>query len=145
MVTVKQVLARKGTDVETIGPDASVYEALVRMAQRRIGALVVVEDDRPVGVISERDYARKVILHGRSSRETRVGDIMSREIVFVRRTNTIRECMALMTEYSVRHLPVIEGGRLHGIVSIGDVVKELISDQEFIIGQLEQFIMGRHA
>jgi CBS domain-containing protein len=143
MITVKDILDRKGRTVWSIHPDESVYSALEIMSDRHIGALVVCEDDRLVGVVSERDYARKIALLGRSSRDTAVRDIMTTHVYCITSWARIEDCMALMTEKSVRHLPVMEGERLDGMISIGDVVKATISHQEFIIEQLEHFIAGR--
>ena len=143
MKTVKQILQSKtrGTDILSIAPDASVYEALMLMAEKEIGALLVMEGDKLVGIISERDYARKVILHGKSSKEIHVSEIMTGKIVYVSTAQTVDECMALMTDKHVRHLPVYEGDQLIGVVSIGDLVKEAISEREYIINQLESYIM----
>jgi CBS domain-containing protein len=135
-------LKNKGNQVWSISPAASVYEALQLMAARDIGALAVVEEDRLVGIFSERDYARKVILHGKTSRETRVDEIMTARVVVVGPERTTEECMALMTEKHIRHLPVVEGERLIGLISIGDVVKAVISNQKFVIDQLENYISG---
>ncbi len=143
MITVKDILDRKGRTVWSIHPDESVYRALEVMSDRHIGALVVCEDDRLVGVVSERDYARKIALLGRSSRDTSVRDIMTKNVYCITSWARIEDCMALMTEKSVRHLPVMEGERVDGMISIGDVVKTTISHQEFIIDQLEHFIAGR--
>jgi CBS domain-containing protein len=142
MYTVRQILKNKGNQVWSISPAASVYEALQLMAARDIGALAVVEEDRLVGIFSERDYARKVILHGKTSRETRVDEIMTARVVVVGPERTTEECMALMTEKHIRHLPVVEGERLIGLISIGDVVKAVISNQKFVIDQLENYISG---
>lgn len=142
MKTIRELLHEKGDKVWTIGPEASVYHALEEMAQHRIGSLVVVENGRPVGLISERDYALKVALKGRVSRDTQVQDIMTRRVAVVAPTQSVEECMALMTEKRVRHLPVIEDGKLIGLVSIGDLVKAIISEQQFIIEQLEHYISG---
>ena len=143
MTTVKDILDRKGRSVWSISPDESVYRALEVMSDRHVGALVVTEDERLVGVVSERDYARKIALKGRSSRDTTVRDIMTKNVFCIKPGARIEDCMALMTEKSVRHLPVIDGDQLEGIVSIGDVVKATIVHQEFIIDQLEHFIAGR--
>jgi CBS domain-containing protein len=143
MVTVSALLDEKGSQVWTIGPDKTVYDALSLMAEKGIGALVVVNQNGVVGILSERDYARKVILKGKSSKDTLVRDIMTRRVCYVSPGHRIDECMALMTEKTVRHLPVIGHGELVGIVSIGDVVKSVISEQEFIIGQLESYITGK--
>jgi len=142
MTTVRDILDRKGRQVWAIDPEASVYRALEVMSDQRVGALMVLERGRLVGVVSERDYARKIALQGKSSRDTKVRDIMTGRPVCVTPAQRIEECMALMTEKSVRHLPVIDGDRLDGVVSIGDVVKATISHQEFIIEQLEHFIAG---
>jgi CBS domain-containing protein len=142
MKTVKDILRIKGNDVWSTTPDATVYEALQTMAEKNVGALVVLEADTVVGIMSERDYARKVILHGRSSREIRVRDIMTSEVYFVRPEQDIQECMAQMTDKRVRHLPVWENDRLVGIISIGDVVKALIAEHESTIKHLEDYITG---
>jgi CBS domain-containing protein len=142
MYTVRQILQSKGQQVWTISPSASVFEALQLMAARDIGALVVVEADRLVGIFSERDYARKVILHGKTSRETQVREVMTSRVAYVRPEQTTEECMALMTEKHIRHLPAMEGDRLIGLISIGDVVKAVISNQAFVINQLENYISG---
>ena len=140
--TVRNLLDAKHADLWTIAPEASVYEALERMAERDVGALLVVEGERLVGLFSERDYARKVILKGRSSRDTRVSELMSRDVLYVRPEQTIESCMALMTARKVRHLPVLEEKRLVGIVTIGDVVKAVIDKQEVLITELETYITG---
>ncbi len=141
-MTIKQLLDKKGREVHTIGPDESVFEAIRRMAELGIGALVVTEGEDPVGIVTERDYARKVILKGRSSKETPVRAIMTEEVIYIRPEQTIEEAMAIMTEKKVRHLPVMEEGRLAGIVSIGDVVKAIIENQQFVIDQLTNYIHG---
>ncbi len=143
MKTVKQILQSKtrGIGILSISPDATVYDALKLMAEKEVGALLVMEADKLVGIISERDYARKVILHGKSSKEIHVSDIMTSKIIYVNTAQTVDECMALMTDKRVRHLPVYEGDRLVGVVSIGDLVKEAISEREYIIKQLESYIM----
>jgi CBS domain-containing protein len=143
MMTVHQLLERKGGDIWSTTPDASVFEAIQLMAEKGIGALLVMDEDELVGIISERDYARKVILKGRSSRETPVKDIMTEKVLYVPPTRSLEECMALMTEKRIRHLPVIDNGRLVGVFSVGDVIKAIISQQEFIIDQLESYIKGR--
>lgn len=142
MVTVSQCLKSKGQAVWTTRPDISVYEALEMMAEKDIGALLVMDGDRLVGIFSERDYARKVILQGKSSRDTWVSEIMTPKVVYVRPQHTIEECMALMTEKRIRHLPVLDGEHLVGVISIGDVVKAIISEQKFVIEQLEHYITG---
>ena len=142
MKTVGQLLNAKGHAAWTIEPEATVYEALELMAEKEIGALVVVQADQVVGLLSERDYARKVILKGKLSKDTLVKEIMSSPVVTVRPEQTVAECMALMTDKRIRHLPVLEGDRLAGLVSIGDLVKSIISDQEFLIENLQAYIVG---
>jgi len=144
MITVKQMLEEKGHEVWTISPEATVYEALKIMADKDIGALIVVKNGQVAGIISERDYARKVMLKGKSSLETPVKDIMSTEIYYVGPEATAEECMALMTEKRIRHLPVIDNGKLTGVISIGDVVKSIISTQKVTIEHLQNYIMGKY-
>jgi CBS domain-containing protein len=141
MKTIKQILQSKTRGILSISPDATVYDALKLMAEKEVGALLVMEADKLVGIISERDYARKVILLGKSSKEIHVSDIMTSKIIYVNTAQTVDECMALMTDKRVRHLPVYEDARLVGVVSIGDLVKEAISEREYIIKQLESYIM----
>jgi CBS domain-containing protein len=142
MKTVRQLLEVKGSAVYAIAPDASVYDALKLMAERNVGALAVTEGEHLVGLVSERDYARKVVLLGRVSKDTPVRDIMTREVVCVDLSQGVDACMALMTERHFRHLPVLEEGRLVGIISIGDVVKSILDHQQFTIQQLEHYIVG---
>jgi CBS domain-containing protein len=142
MTTVKHVLDQKGHHVHFIHPDASVFDALKMMAENNIGSLVVLEGGKLVGVITERHYAREIVLKGRTSPGTLVRDIMSTKVIYARPDQSVEECMAVMTARAVRHLPVLEGARLVGIVSIGDMVKSVIDDQKFIIEQLEHFIHG---
>ena len=144
MTSVAQLLKTKpnNTGVYTIGADDSVYQAIKLMAEKGIGALVVTDGDSIAGIITERDYARKVVLMDRSSKETPVRDIMSKAVRFVRPQQTTDDCMALMTERRMRHLPVIENDRLIGMVSIGDLVKNIIAEQQFTIQQLEFYIHG---
>jgi len=142
MKTVKQLLDAKGHNVWIVAPDASVYEALKLMADKDVGALLVLEAGKLVGIISERDYARKVILKGKFSKDTPVHEIMTTRLVYVRPEQTIQECMALMTDQHIRHLPVLAGDELVGLVSIGDLVKAIISEQEFLIQNLQDYIMG---
>ena len=142
MTTVRQLLETKGADVVSVTPDSNVLDALKLMAQRDIGAVLVLDGARLIGIMSERDYARKVILKGKSSHDTRVREIMTERVVYARPEQTVPECMALMTSKRVRHLPVLEGESLVGVLSIGDLVKETISEQEFIIRQLENYIHG---
>ena len=140
MKTIKQLLQGKSRGLCTIGPDARVYDGLKLMADKDIGALLVVENDKLVGILSERDYARKVILHGKSSHDIPVKEIMTERVICVQPNNTVEECMALMTGKRIRHLPVIENDKLIGVLSIGDLVKETISEQQFMIKQLESYI-----
>ena len=140
---VMQILQAKGNAVWTIDPRKTVYEALKLMADKDIGALIVVEAGKVVGIFSERDYARKVILEGRSSKETPIHEIMTGRVVGVNLDTTVEVCMELMTEGHFRHLPVMDGNRLIGVVSIGDVVKSIISEQGHLIEQLENYILGR--
>jgi CBS domain-containing protein len=144
MTSVAQLLKTKpnNTTVFTIGADDSVYEAIKLMAEKGIGALVVTDGDSIAGIITERDYARKVVLMDRSSKATPVREIMSKAVRFVRPDQTTEDCMALMTERRMRHLPVIENDRLVGMVSIGDLVKNIIAEQQFTIQQLEFYIHG---
>jgi CBS domain-containing protein len=142
MVTIKHVLIQKGRKVYNIHPGAPVIEALRLMAEHNVGALVVSENDHLAGIVTERDYARKIALKGRTSLETPVSEIMSRHVLCARPDQTVEECMAIMTAKAVRHLPVLEHKRLVGIVSIGDLVKSVIDDQQFIIKQLEHYIQG---
>jgi CBS domain-containing protein len=142
MYSVTQILRQKGRQVWSTRPDATVYEALQLMAEKDIGALLVLESGKLAGIFSERDYARKVILLGRSSKDTKVRDIMTERVYYVRPDWTTEDCMALMTEKHFRHLPVLEGDKVIGIISIGDVVKALITKQEFVIEQLEHYITG---
>lgn len=144
MITVKDILDQKGTKAWTIGPEAKVFEALELMAKKGLGALIVLEGDEIVGIVSERDYARKIILMGRHSRETLVKDIMTREVYGVQYGTSAEECMALMTDKHIRHLPVCLEGNLAGIISIGDVVKAIITDQKVKIENLENYIMGKY-
>lgn len=141
MATVEQLLKNKGPSVWTIEPGATVYEALKVMADRNVGALVVVRKDKVVGVFSERDYARKIILQDRLSKKTRVEEIMTDRVLAVSPRETTEQALALMTREHHRHLPVLEDGRLVGIVSIGDVVAAIISHQTFVIEQLENYIV----
>ena len=140
MTTVRQILESKTHGLLSIPPDASVFDALRKMADHDVGALVVLDEGRLVGVFSERDYARKIILSGKSSRATQVRKILMEEVPCVRRDNTVDECMALMTDKRVRHVPVLEGDQVVGIVSIGDLVKEKMSHQQFVIDELEHYI-----
>ena len=142
MQTVRDILKAKGSDVWSVEPDATVFDALQRMADKEVGALVVLQGEQIVGLISERDYARKVILHGRASSTTLVREIMTSPVVYIHLDQAIEECMSLMTEKRTRHLPVIENGKLVGLISIGDIVKSIIADQQFIIEQLVRYVSG---
>ena len=143
MYSVKDILEEKGYDVHSIAPEATVYEALKKMAGKNIGALLVMQDDKIIGVFSERDYARKLILMGKSSKESKVGELLSERIFYVKSTATTNECMQLMTDHRVRHLPVLDDGKLIGIVSIGDIVNKVIQSQRHTIQQLEDYILGK--
>ncbi|MGE5465861.1 MAG: CBS domain-containing protein [Ignavibacteria bacterium] len=146
MKSVDQILRSKALQgIATIAPTASVLEAAALMAGKRIGALVVMEGDTIVGIMSERDIARKLVQADRPARTTKVSDIMTSPVMYVETTNTNEECMALMTDNRLRHLPVLQRGKLVGLISIGDLVKDVISEQQFIIEQLEHYITGVHA
>lgn len=140
--TVGQLLDAKGTNVWTIGPDATVYQALEQLADRNVGALVVVKDGKVCGIVSERDYARKIVLLKRDSHDTRVADIMTSDVRTITRDRSVSECMTAITEHHIRHLPVVEDDQLVGLISVGDVVKAVIAEQAFLIQQLEQYITG---
>lgn len=142
MKTVQEILAAKGRDVWSVEAGTSVFDALQLMAEKNIGAVLVTEGDRPAGIMTERDYARKVVLHSRVSRETPVREIMVWNPVCVRPEQTVEDCMRIMTTKRFRHLPVTENDKLVGMVSIGDVVKAVISDQQYKIEQLEHYISG---
>ncbi|GIK39879.1 MAG: histidine kinase [Chloroflexota bacterium] len=143
MITVQQVLKDKGySDVWTVSPDASVNDALRLMSDKNVGALPVIEVGKLIGIISERDYARKVILKGKSSLNTPVSEIMTAEVISVHPEQSMEECMTLMTQKRVRHLPVLVGDKLVGLISIGDVLKEIISDQKAFIESLQNYIEG---
>ncbi|MEM7054112.1 MAG: CBS domain-containing protein [Pseudomonadota bacterium] len=142
MHTVQQILDSKGHDIYSVEPDSIVFDAVRTMAELGIGALLVIENNQPVGMMSERDYARKVILEGRKSRETRVSDIMSSPLITIDCKAKAREGLALMTEKRIRHLPVLREGQLLGVVSIGDLVNKVIEDQKYLIEQLERYVAG---
>ncbi|HEU0123837.1 MAG TPA: CBS domain-containing protein [Bryobacteraceae bacterium] len=143
-VSVGTLLDRKGRGVFSIAPDASVYSAIEQMADRGIGALVVLGEGRLLGILSERDYTRKVILAGRSSRETAVGEIMSTGLLTVGPLDDVAHCLRVMTENRVRHLPVVANGAVVGVLSIGDLVKQVIAEQEDTIDQLHSYIAGAY-
>ena len=142
MKTVKQLVEEKPHKLLSIAPSMSVFEALQKMAEFDVGALVILDEGRLVGIFSERDYARKLILHGKSSKETRVDEIMTTRVVCIGPDRSAEECMALMTDKRVRHLPVLEDKKVVAVISIGDVVREMIEDQKHTIEQLEQYIMS---
>jgi len=144
MTTIGQLLKTKGNEIWSIAPQATIYEALQVMSEKDVGALLVVHKGDVVGIFSERDYARKLILKGKFSKDTSVEELMTRKVLYVGPDSTIEDCMALMTAKSVRHLPILKDERLIGIVTLGDVVKQIISDQEFTIHQLENYISGSY-
>ena len=140
MKTVQQLLESKRYSVVSVAPSSTVLEALEVMAEKEIGAVIVIEDEHLIGIFSERDYARKVVLQGKSSKDTPVREIMTEKVVCVRPEQTIDDCMGLMTDKRIRHLPVLEHKKVIGVISIGDVVKEMLSEKEFVIKQLESYI-----
>ena len=142
MRTVEQLLQVKGTDIWSIEPLTTAYNALQIMAEKNVGALLVMEKEKLVGIFSERDYARKVILKDKSSKNTSVGELMTREVFYIDAKSTLEESMALMTAKRIRHLPILKNNRLIGIVTLGDVVRQIISDQQFAIRELEKYITG---
>jgi CBS domain-containing protein len=142
--TIRLVLKQKDLNVWSVSPDSCVYEAIEIMADKHVGALLVVSDNTLIGVVSERDYARKVILQGKSSRETPVKEVMSSPAIFVTPDQTVEDSMRIMTEKHIRHLPVVENGKIAGVVSIGDLVKWMISAQQQTISQLHDYIHGKY-
>ncbi len=142
MRTVQQLLDEKSGDIHSVHPDESVFDAIKKLANANIGSLIVIEDGRPVGIFTERDYARSVVLQGKSSPTTPVRDIMTTRVIYVKPEQTVEECMAIMTDKHIRHLPVLSDDNLVGMISIGDLVKSIIEDQKFTIEQLETFIRG---
>lgn len=143
MGTVKNIIEAKGNATFTITPDTSVYHALELMVEKNVSALLVMENDTLAGIFTERDYARKVVLKGKKSKETRISDIMTMDLITVKSESSIDECMELMTGKYIRHLPVVDEGKLTGIISIGDVVRSIIQEQKSIIGHMEQYISGQ--
>ncbi len=142
MMTVAHLLDSKGKDIWSISPSGSVFDAIEAMAEKGVGALLVMENEQLVGIISERDYARKVILKGKSSKQTLVSDIMTKNVLIARPEQSVEECMAVMTEKRIRHLPVLDKHKVIGMISLGDLVKTIIAEQQFTIQQLEQYISG---
>lgn len=144
MKIVRDILGRKGYEIYAISPDASVFEALQIMASKEIGALLVMENEKVVGILSERDYARKVVLMGRTSKDAPVRDIMTTRVLYITPERNVDNCMSLMIDKRVRHLPVVENDKVVGLISIGDVVKAIIADKENVIQELEQYITGSY-
>lgn len=142
MRLVQDILSFKGNDVYSVGPGITIFEAVQMMADKSVGALLVMENDKPIGIVTERDYARKVALEGRSSRDALVKDIMSTRVLCVNPQRTIQDCMALMTDKRARHLPVVDHKNVIGMISIGDLVKAVIAEQQFVIDQLHDYITG---
>ena len=144
MTTIAQLLKTKGDQIWSVEPKATIFEALEIMSEKEIGALLVMVDGKLTGIFSERDYARKVILKGKSSKETQVGELMTRKVFYIDSQKTINDCMAMMTAKRIRHVPVIEDNQVMGIVTIGDVVNQIISEQEVTSNHLENYITGSH-
>ena len=144
MTTIAQLLNTKGNQIWSVEPKATIFEALEIMSEKEIGALLVMENGKLTGIFSERDYARKVILKGKSSKETPVGELMTKKVFYIDPQKTINDCMAMMTAKRIRHVPVIEDNQVVGIVTIGDVVNQIISEQEVTINHLENYITGSH-
>ena len=142
MTTVGNLLTNKGREIWSISPDNSVFEALEMMAEKNVSGLLILENDKLVGIFTERDYARKLILKGKLSKNTKVGELMTKNILYVESQNTIEDCMKLMTVKRIRHLPVLDNNQLIGILTIGDLVKQIISEQQTTIDQLENYISG---
>jgi CBS domain-containing protein len=142
MHIIGQLLEAKGNEIWSVAPGITAFEALQIMARKDMGALLVIDKEKLIGIFSERDYARKVILHGKSSKETTVGELMTQEVFYIGPQNTLQEGLALMTDKHIRHMPVLENNQLIGIVTLGDLVKQIISDQKFTIRELEKYISG---
>lgn len=140
--TIDAILAQKGTEIFSISPDATVFEAVELMANKNVGALLVIQDGKLVGMISERDYTRKVMLRGKKSRETQVHEIMSSELTVVHSREPVENCLRMMTDKRIRHLPVLDGDTIRGVISIGDLVKWVIASQSAAIAHLEMYISG---
>lgn len=142
MRTVREILNKKGNLIWSVSPDATVYEALQLMAEKEAGAVLVIDNGKIKGVLSERDYARKIVLHGKFSKDTAVAEIMSDKVIYVEPSQSIEECMAIMINKKIRHLPVMENNKLSGIISIGDVVEAVLEEKDTVIGELTRFIQG---
>ena len=142
MATVKQLLESKDNNVWSLSPETTVFEGLQFMAEKNIGALLVTRDDKLIGIFSERDYARKVILKGKASKDTTIGELMTKEVIYTTPEDSLDECMALMTAKHIRHLPILNNGKLIGLLTLGDLVKQIMSNQEFKIQELEKYISG---
>ncbi|MFT5573696.1 MAG: CBS domain-containing protein [Cryomorphaceae bacterium] len=142
MTTVGNILTLKSSEIWSIAPDSSVFEALEMMADKNVSGLLILENEKLVGIFTERDYARKLILKGKFSKKTKVSELMTKNILYVEPDNTLKDCMTLMTNKRIRHLPVLDNGRLVGILTIGDLVKLIISEQKTTIHQLENYISG---
>ena len=140
MKTANEILEKKGREIWSVGPHESVYDALKLMADKRIGAVLVMDGDKPVGILTERDYARKVALEGRTSREAKVSDLMTRRVLCAAPDRTVEECLALMTDKRARHIPILDHKRVVGMISIGDAVKAIIAEQQFEIERLQQYL-----
>jgi CBS domain-containing protein len=142
MRTVREILNKKGNLIWSVSPEATVFEALQVMAEKEAGAVLVIENGKVKGILSERDYARKIVLHGKFSKDTSVKDIMSDKVIYVEPSQSIEDCMTIMINKKIRHLPVMENDRLSGIISIGDVVEAVLEEKESVIGELTRFIQG---
>ena len=143
MTSVNQILQGKGHQIWSVAPDTTVYETLELMAEKNIGAVVVLDDGQLIGIFSERDYARKVVLRGKSSRTTPIAEVMTSPVISVRSEQSVDKCMRLMTDKKFRHLPVVDGNQMVGIISIGDVVSAILNEQETMINHLEDYITGK--